>query len=94
MTTARFTLRLDPELKQWLEDEAELQDRSAGWLAKRAIETMKRASEARRQLVQDAVSEADKGVFVSSEAVHAWMETWDTDREALPPQPDVFVTRT
>lgn len=90
MTSARFTLRLDPELKQWLDDEAQRRDRSAGWLAKQAIQDMKRATEAKRQLVKDAIREADKGIFVSQTAVHAWMETWDTGNEASAPKPDVF----
>jgi predicted transcriptional regulator len=93
MTTARFTLRLDPELKQWLEEEALRRDRSAGWLAKQAIENMKQATELNRQIIEEAIQEADKGVFVSQEAVHAWMETWDTEHEAPVPKPDVFLHR-
>lgn len=93
MSDSRFTLRLDPELKQWLEDEARRRDRSAGWLAKQAIEGLKRATEQKRQIVEDAIREADQGVFVSQEAVHGWMETWDTAEEAPIPGPDVFATR-
>ena len=93
MTTARFTLRLDPDLKQWLEDEAERRDRSAGWVAKEAIEPMRRASEMRQRMIADAVREADEGVFVSREAVHSWMATWDTEDEASVPQADTFLKR-
>jgi hypothetical protein len=31
------------------------------------------------EAVRAALEEADKGVFVSSEAAHRWMESWDTD---------------
>ena len=93
MSDSRFTLRLDPELKQWLEDEARRRDRSAGWLAKQAIEGLKRATELKRRTIEDAVQEADKGVFVSQEAVHAWMDTWDTEQEVPAPSPDVFPQR-
>lgn len=93
MSDSRFTLRLDPELKQWLENEARRQDRSAGWLAKQAIENLKRATERKRRLIEDAVAEADQGVFVSQKAVHDWMATWDTERELPPPAPDVFPAR-
>ena len=93
MTTARFTLRLDPDLKQWLEDEALRQDRSAGWVAKQAIETMKQASEMRQHLIDAAVGDAEAGAFVSQQAVHAWMETWDTANETPLPQPDIFLRR-
>jgi predicted transcriptional regulator len=91
MSDSRFTMRLDPELRQWLEEEARRRDRSAGWLAKQAIAEMKRASEMRRQVIEDAVREADKGVFVSQEAVHTWMETWGTEHEVSVPKSDVFV---
>lgn len=93
MTTARFTLRLDPELKQWLEDEAQRRDRSAGWLAKQAIENMRQVSEMKRQLIEEAIQDADKGIFLSQETVHAWMETWDSDQETPMPKPDVFLHR-
>ena len=93
MSSARFTLRLDPELKQWLEEEAERRDRSAGWLAKQAIEAMRRASEERRQVIEEAVRAADRGEFVSSVAVHAWMASWDTGGELPMPEPDIFLKR-
>lgn len=92
MSNARFSLRLDPELKEWLEREAARQDRSVAWLAKQAIETMKDSIEARRKMVRDAVAQADEGTFVSQEAVHDWMATWDTERETPVPAPNVFLT--
>lgn len=94
MTDARFTLRLDADLKDWLEAEARRQDRSAGWVAKRAIETLKRTTEARRKMIADAIEDAEKGVFVSQGTVHDWMRTWDTETEAPVPAPDLVVTRT
>ncbi|MFN0115023.1 MAG: CopG family ribbon-helix-helix protein [Paracoccaceae bacterium] len=90
---ARFTLRLDAELKQWLEAEAARQDRSVAWLAKRAIETMKADAEHRRRAIRAAIAEADKGVFVSGEAVNRWMDSWDTDAELPPPEPDIFLKK-
>jgi predicted transcriptional regulator len=38
--------------------------------------------------IDAAVAEADAGVFVSAEAMHAWMGTWGTE-ESLPPEPDI-----
>jgi predicted transcriptional regulator len=91
MTSARFSLRLEPELKEWLEGEAKRQKRSAGFIATSAIEHLKEATEAKRQLIRDAVHKADKGVFVSQGAVHAWMDSWDTANELPTPQADVFL---
>ena len=46
------------------------------------------AQAALRAEIDAAVAEAEAGVFVSAEAIHAWMETWETEREAPPPEPD------
>ena len=92
MTSARFSMRLEPELKTWLEDEGKRCDRSAAYVAKHAIAQAKQQTEAKRQMILDAVAEADKGVFISEQAVHAWMESWDTDNELPKPQPDIFPT--
>ena len=91
MTTARFTMRLDPELKLWLEQEAHRLDRSAGWLAKEAIAQMKHAADQRQTAIAVAIAKADQGVFVSQSAVHQWMQSWDTDDESTMPQPDVML---
>jgi predicted transcriptional regulator len=48
-------------------------------------------AKARRKMIDEANAEADKGVFISQKAVHAWMETWDTVHETPPPEPDVFL---
>jgi predicted transcriptional regulator len=92
-STSRFTLRLDPELKAWLEQEARRQDRSAAWLAKQAIEGLKRSTEAKRLMIREAVASADQGSFVSRQAVHEWMDTWDAEHESPPPKPDVHFHR-
>jgi len=92
-SSSRFTLRLDPELKAWLEQEARRQDRSAAWLAKQAIEGLKRSTEAKRLMIREAVASADQGAFVSQQAVHKWMDTWDAEHESPPPKPDVHFHR-
>jgi predicted transcriptional regulator len=37
-----------------------------------------------------AIAKADEGVFISEEAMHRWMQSWDTDNELPPPEPDIF----
>lgn len=93
MTSPRFTMRLEPELKDWLETEAKRQDRSAAYLAKQAISQMKSQTEAKRQFIATALEEADKGVFISEESMNAWMESWDTENELPAPAPDIFPHR-
>lgn len=91
MASARFSLRLEPELKDWLEQEAKRKDRSAGYIATQAIQTLKDASDAKRRIIEEAISEADKGVFISEEAMTKWVLSWDTDNELPMPEPDIFL---
>lgn len=50
-----------------------------------------RRSETERRLLKERIAEADKGVFISAEAMHRWIESWGTDNELPPPEPDVFL---
>lgn len=91
MASSPFSLRLSPELKERLDSVAESEDRSASYVATKAIEAFLDARDARHEAIRAAVAEADKGVFVSSEAVDRWMESWGTDNELPMPEPDVFI---
>ena len=90
MASVPFSLRLDDATRARLEEEARRLHRPASQVAQRAILRYLDAQEALRREIDAAVAEADAGSFVSAEAVHAWMETWGTDRETPPPEPDVF----
>ena len=50
-----------------------------------------RGSEAERRLLKERIAEADKGVFISADAMHRWIESWGTENELPPPEPDVFL---
>jgi predicted transcriptional regulator len=91
MTSARLSLRLEPELKTWLEEEAKRKDRSAGYVVTQAIQQLKNSTEAKRELIQSAMLEAEKGIFVSEEAVTDWFLSLGTDNELPSPKPDVFL---
>ena len=93
MTSPRFTLRLEPELKDWLEQEAKRRDRSAAYLAKQAIHDLKARTEAKARMIEDAVAEADRGVFISEERMTAWFDALGSEHELPEPEPDVFLDR-
>jgi predicted transcriptional regulator len=90
MSTVPMSLRIDSKLKLALEREAELEDRSLGYMAQRAISHFVAGREEMRKMIDDAFAEADKGVFVSEEAVYSWMASWGTDNELPMPEPDIF----
>jgi predicted transcriptional regulator len=90
MPTVPFSLRIEPKLKAKLEKEAAREDRSAAYIAQRAIAAFIESREARRKALKEAVAEADKGVFISEEAMDAWVDSWGTENELPPPEPDIF----
>ena len=90
MASVPFSLRLDAAVKRRLDREARKADRSASYLATKAIEAFLDAREAKRQAIQAALKEAGEGVFVSSEAVASWVDSWGDKSELAPPEPDVF----
>jgi predicted transcriptional regulator len=93
MATVPFSMRIDSAVKKQLEREAERQDRSAAYLAQQAIVAYLDEKQARREMLREAARELDKGVFVSGEAVMAWMKSWGTDKELPMPEPDIFPSR-
>jgi predicted transcriptional regulator len=90
MTSTTFSMRMDAKTKSALEAEAKRQDRSIAYVAKAAIESFIDRQAYKRECLQSAIEEADKGVFISEEAIDRWMESWDTDNELPAPRPDVF----
>ena len=91
MATERLSLRIDANLKKSLELEARREERSASYLAVKAIEAMLRERAAKRAAIREAVAEADKGAFISQEAMDAWVSSWGEDAELPPPEPDVQI---
>ena len=86
-----FSIRLDEATRAKLEHEAKLEDRSASYLAQKAIEQFVDACEYRREVIRASYEAAlQSKSFISDEAMTAWVESWDTDNELPAPQPDVF----
>ena len=45
----------------------------------------------KRAAIREAVSEAEKGSFISQEAMDAWVTSWGEDSELPPPESDVQI---
>ena len=93
MASARFSMRLEPELRDWLDQEAKRKDRSAGYIATQAIRSLKQEMELKRQLIQQTMQDADRGEFVSEQAMTKWFLSLGTENELPEPEPDVFATK-
>lgn len=90
MTSVPFSVRLDAETRARLAEEARRVERPASQVAQRAIERYLASQDAFRRMVEEAVEEAKAGVFISSEAMNAWVDSWGTETELPPPEPDIF----
>jgi len=72
-----------------LEREAKALDRTPSFLAARAIEAYLAARVEKRDAIETALKQAEEGKFISSSAMHQWMDSWDTDEELALPKPDI-----
>lgn len=84
MATTPFSLRLSADTKTKLRQEAEQMNRSESFIATTAIENFLLAREQKRQAIDVAVHEAEKGRFISSEAMGAWVDSWGSENEHAP----------
>lgn len=91
MNHHQLALNLDDDTKQRLEAEARWQSQSEAEIATDAIKAyLDRQSHLRRAL-ETADAEADKGVFISSEAMMRWVKHLFEGKKTPPPAPDVFL---
>jgi predicted transcriptional regulator len=88
MPNTPFSLRLDPEIRRRLDEEARRVERPASQVAERAIRRYLDGQQELRRLIDEAVADADRSDFVSQEAVHRWMDSWDS-QDLPPPEPDI-----
>jgi predicted transcriptional regulator len=85
-----LSLHVDTKLKEKLDNEARLQKVTADDVAQRAISSYLDYLEREREILRERIVEADKGIFISEEAMTRWVESWGTDHELPPPEPDIF----
>ena len=90
MPSATFSMRMDAITKSSLEAEAKRRDRSAAYVANEAIQSYLDKQAYKRESLLAAIEEADKGIFISEEAMDKWMDSWGTDNELPAPEPDIF----
>ena len=89
MPTTTFSMRIDEKLKKALEDQAALEDRSASYVAQRAIGEWVAREAAVRASIEEAI-ELDDGRRISGDAVMEWMGRWADGHNEPFPEPDIF----
>jgi predicted transcriptional regulator len=82
---------MNPTLKSWVEQQAKITDRSAAYIVEHAVQSLKDATDRKNRIIEDALAEAQKGLFISEEAMTKWFFSLETDPELPEPNPDVFL---
>ncbi|MBD0413715.1 hypothetical protein [Oryzicola mucosus] len=91
MGAAPLSLNVKSELKDELKREARLLKISESEIAEHAIKIFLDLQSHKRDVIAAAAKEADKGVFISSEAMEAWLERLDDDPDASAPETDIYL---
>lgn len=89
MPSTSLSVRLTDELKESLEVISQLTHRSQSQIVARAIAEYVGRNEWKLKAIQAAKFEADKGVFVSQNAILDWLDSWGTDEEQIAPESDI-----
>ncbi|MBF0622539.1 MAG: CopG family ribbon-helix-helix protein [Magnetococcales bacterium] len=85
--SATLTLRLEPELKEQLDQLSRSTKRSKSFLAAEAIRNFISTNAWQVDAIKNAVEQANNGgPFVAHEDVAAWVESWDTENELPRPK--------
>lgn len=93
MSTIPLSIRIEPTLKQELDEVAKLDNRSASSLAAELIAKYLQARKNKELAIQKALEEADKGEFISHGSMRTWFASLGSDNELSFPEPDVFIDK-
>lgn len=85
------TVRLRPEVEKDLETMADESRRSKSWLINEAVShyiTEHKLQQDRWQQTLQAMESVAQGKVLSGDKVHAWLQSWGTKDEQIPPELD------
>jgi predicted transcriptional regulator len=85
-----FSVRLPDDLRREVDEFAKASKRSRSFVVKEAVAAYMAEQRAYLAAIDEALKEADKGIFISGEAVDRWLASWGTDNELPMPEPDIF----
>jgi len=93
MASTVLSVRVPEELKEQLDYLSNATKRSKAYLAAEALTEYVHRNAWKAKELHEALAEADKGEFISHEAMTAWADSLGTSNELPPPEPDVFLKR-
>ena len=83
-------MRLPDEVREDLKFLSASSNRTQAAIASDFLKEKVTAQANKIKAVQEAKAEAEKGIFVSQEAMEAWVDSLGTDNELSMPKPDIF----
>ena len=86
-----FSIELDPQIKAALDSQAQLENRSTAYVLQQAATDYLARQSHLREMVAKLDVEADRGEFISAEAMTTWFLSLGTENELPEPKLDVFV---
>ena len=89
-SSGTFSVRLPDDLRREVDEFAKATKRSRSFVVKEAVAAYMGERRAYLAAIDEAIKEADKGVFISGEAVNRWLASWGTDNVLPMPEPDIF----
>ena len=89
MASTVLSVRVPKELKAQLEYLSRSSRRSKAYLTAEALGDYIKKNAWRAKELHEAIREANKGVFLSHDAMVAWADQLGTDGEIAPPKPDI-----
>lgn len=90
MPNTQLSIQIPKELKRNLKNISDISYRSESYLVTKAVAEYIARNEWKIKALKKAKAEADKGFFISQEAMEAWVNSIGTDNELAPPSIDVF----
>jgi RHH-type transcriptional regulator, rel operon repressor / antitoxin RelB len=88
-----LSVRVPEVLRAQLDYLSRSTKRSKGYLATEALGDYVKKNAWRAKELQAAITEADKGVFISHEAMLAWADTRAAGKRSARPKPDVRLSK-
>ena len=91
MPSSVLSVRVPDDLSEQLDTLSRATKRSRSWLATEALGEYVRRNAWKARELSDALAQADKGSFISHEAMVDWVDCLGTAQEKAPPKPDVQI---
>jgi RHH-type transcriptional regulator, rel operon repressor / antitoxin RelB len=93
MSSTVLSIRIPDALKQQLDYLSRSTKRSKAFLAAEALEDYVKKNAWKARELHEALAQADKGAFISHDAMAAWVDSIGSENELPSPKPDISAAK-